>query len=91
MIIPILVTVMICTTLLISVFHGVDIRIKKEYNHTFKDETSFQMAKEEAVSSTDIKELIKGKESKEVEDFVKDTMNVFDDYFAEEEEKKVNG
>ena len=75
------------TSVIVITFHGVDIRIDKEYKHVFKDETSFQESAPENVTATNIKDLIKGKDSKEVEDFVESTMNVFQDYFAEKEEK----
>lgn len=84
----VLVTVMICTTLLIISRYGVNIKIDKNYNQTFKDETSFQEPKGESTSTMNIKDLLKQKEDpKEVEDFIRDTTNTFEDYFKEEEEK----
>ena len=77
MITPILITAMICMTLLIISKIGIDIRIKKDYQHTYNDTTSY-------TTPEDIPYDLKAKEPAEIANFVESTLNVLNDYLEDD-------
>lgn len=74
---PIVITVLICTTLFLIFKDGIRINITK--THTYKDSTSYPEVGESAI---DLKE----KEPEEIKTFVEETVNTLNEYF--EEDKK---
>ena len=79
--IPILITVMICLTLITVSKIGIDIRISK--SHSYKDETSFQVMPE-AEDKINLDE----KESRQVKDLATHVQESINSYFASEDDEK---
>ena len=78
-----LISAMICTTLLVVNRQGVNINVNKNYTQVFRDETSYQKTGESLQSPED---LLKDKEPQEMKDFIEGTIDVLNSYYDEEGE-----
>ena len=93
MITSILITIMICLTLitisLIVTNRGIDIRIKKDYRHTFTDKTVHKESPSPPQESPDdLKERLKEKEDTTYQTIVESTVDVMNSYLEPSEKKK---
>jgi len=75
------ITVLICTTLLVLFKDGINIKLSKEIKHVYRDDTSFDRPDVEQIN-------LKEKEPEEIRDFVKDTIETMNSYLEDDKDEQ---